>query len=823
MFGLDGRAARRHRRDSRRKGVIGLTVAAMVAVFGLFAIPSANAVHDNGLFELDKNATNNELWTKLGTLAANINATQTTINICQTGTPPAIPPSFTILIDGEKLTVTANNSGSFGGNCPGSKRAYTVTRGTGGTAAAHSGAENVSLLTVAPFENSAGDDWNQVYDQIKLDANDEGDDDKCIALGATECAFLTDPKGITVFNQGSSDIADVDTWSYADFSAPDADEIVNAYAAKYVDANDDQILYFGADRFATNGSKDFGFWFFKTPVAAENFAFTGTHSLGDVLILGTFTGGGATTTIRVYEWVGTGGNASQTGTIDGPNGDFTDCIQDPPLTGPDNGCATVNNTTIPVPWQYIAKGEAQAGQIPSGGFLEGGVNLTAIGLEGCFSSFLAETRSSPSLTAQLKDFTVGSFEACGATVTTTPADDEGTALTDTDDPADGLANAQLGTGAAGVDVTDTATFDVTGVSEWDGNVDFFICGPIDDPATCETGGVAAGSVAVDETTVKATSDVVNLTEAGRYCWRGEFTSTTNGVPDSTDASLGECFEVDPVQPTLSTTAWSSGDATGSAQTTPVSFGDPLYDKAVLGGTAYQPGTDGGDTDYPSINATMDTKAAGTITFTLVGPDGLTTDCTTEATALAGSTGTNPEDVTVDGDADYFTSGFTPDEPGDFHWKASYDGDSPNTLSVTHNDECDETGEDVTVQQLQPTMDTAQEFVPNDSATINVAAGAGDLDGNVVFKLYVDDATCTDPPAYTSTAQAVSDTDDAGDVTLSDTVSSDNSTAYTVDGTTFDWVVEFTSNTSAHLDVTSGCGNETSSIAIDNGVTQPSTP
>ena len=35
---------------------------------------------------------------------------------------------------------------------------------------------------------------------------------------------------------------------------------------------------------------------------------------------------------------------------------------------------------------------------------EGGINLTELGLEGCFSTFLAETRSSPEITAVLKDF-----------------------------------------------------------------------------------------------------------------------------------------------------------------------------------------------------------------------------------------------------------------------------------------------------------------------------------------------------------------------------------------------------------------------------------
>jgi hypothetical protein len=301
---------------------------------------------------------------------------------------------------------------------------------------------------------------------------------------------------------------------------------------------------------------------------------------------------------------------------------------------------------------------------------------------------------------------------------------------------------------------------------------------------------------------------------GRYCWRGDFTSETEGVPNASDSSATECFEVKPLTPALDTNAV---DAAGDPQTDDVPFGSPVYDKAVLSGTANQPGDDGPEATYPSINATNGAAADGTITFTLYGPG----DCTTVAT---GTSGTNPETgVAVEGDDSYFSSGFTPDAPGDFHWVASYSGSSPNTNGTDHNTDCTDTDEDVTVEQLQPTMDTEQEFVPNDSATITVEAGAGDLSGDVVFKLHVDDTDCSDAAAYESDPIAVSDTDDVGDTSLSDTVSSDNTTAYKVNGTTFSWVVTFTSNTDAHLDVTSGCGNETSSITVDNGVQQPAAP
>src|SRR5262249_46738299 len=63
-----------------------------------------------------------------------------------------------------------------------------------------------------------------------------------------------------------------------------------------------------------------------------------------------------------------------------------------------------------VPWSFIDKSRNTG---PAAGeFLEEGVNLSALGLGGCFSSFLAETRSSQSPTATLSDFVIGSFNTC---------------------------------------------------------------------------------------------------------------------------------------------------------------------------------------------------------------------------------------------------------------------------------------------------------------------------------------------------------------------------------------------------------------------------
>jgi len=69
-------------------------------------------------------------------------------------------------------------------------------------------------------------------------------------------------------------------------------------------------------------------------------------------------------------------------------------------------------------WAYTPKGGTACNLGPcdaaQGAFYEGGIDLTALNLQGeCFSSFLLETRSSQSVTAVLKDFAFGNFQQCG--------------------------------------------------------------------------------------------------------------------------------------------------------------------------------------------------------------------------------------------------------------------------------------------------------------------------------------------------------------------------------------------------------------------------
>ena len=680
-------------------GIVGAVLAAM---------PSP------ALFELDKDATNDNKSDAVGylntTIAASAAGGSVQMNVCQIlayGTAPnvinyAAPVAGeTVLLRDERMTLTNNQSGNFGGNCAGTKQIYTVTRAAGSPQ--QKGGDNVtariSVLRTPNAAGVAGPDWNQIRAAVAADPTT-----KCTTLSLVECAFIEDGIGPSIFIGGNTkDHIDFPSWSHTTGGSPDKGEILNAYAAKAIapvgnSEAGDQIIYFGMDRWAVDGSTDIGFWFLKNAVVAcpdtnaveacanvPAGSFAGQHAVGDILVLGTFTQGGATSQIRVFRWVGSGGNQAS-GTVQGPEATLGDCL---PSGFSNSGCATVNNSTIEVWPTYTFKGDDRSSWAPAGGFFEGGINLTDLGLAGCFSTFIAETRSAPELTAVLKDFALGSFEACGSGLSTTPGD--GTAgagnVALTDHNANTIPDVSIGTGS--VNVRDRAVLGVTGVDTWSGFLKFWLCGP-DDLAptpgkTATTCTVAAGGtqigpaagLAVNQTSGTAVtggrliiSDSAEVTKAGNYCWRSQFISTTSGVPGATENAPGECFEVLPKDPSISTSA-----------TATVVSGGALDDTATLTGTANKPGS-------PVINPTTPGgPATGTITFKLYGPS---------ATAVCNDSGANANlvgssVVNVSGDSGtgsppkvYKASGatvsgtFSPTTVGTYYWVASYSGDSPNT-------------------------------------------------------------------------------------------------------------------------------------------------
>lgn len=413
---------------------------------------------------------------------------------------------------------------------------------------------------------------------------------------------------------------------------------------------------------------------------------------------------------------------------------------------------------------------------------EAAVDLTATigGGGGCLTlaNTIPSTVTGNSDSADYKDtilVTVPPLSNCTSTTVTTPKDGAGA-----DIPAAGLS---IGTGVAAV--KDSALVSIQGgTATPSGSVAFSLC-KVDSPGLCGSGGTSVGSTSLSGASYPQTvvSPTAYVTSAGRYCWRAVFTGdSANSIPGSSDSRANECFTVNPVTPTLSTSAGAD-----------VNLGQAVTDSATLAGTATQPAN-------PVINLTGTGGAAagGTITFKLYGPS--STGCGTLVY-------TSPT-VAVSGNNTYNSPApqFVPTAAGNYHWVAVYSGNAPNTNTVTHNADCTDTDEDVTVTSVPSSMSTAQQWVPNDSATVSATAG-GNMTGTVSFTLYPS-SDCTGTAVFTE-SKSVSGASPQ-------TVNTSNTTAVTASGP-FSWKVSYDSTNSAQEDIGAKC-TETSSVTINNGST-----
>jgi hypothetical protein len=245
------------------------------------------------------------------------------------------------------------------------------------------------------------------------------------AIPRTSPFPIQDPAPLTIFTTGGSkDINDVSQWRHKSGSVPDKDNILQAVAtALPLPSGGGTAIYFAASRFDNSGDAQLGFWFFQQSVAPQNNGTFGpgagqvaNHVDGDLLLLVNFEGGGLVPTIQAYKWQGgvNGGPVLVSGGL------ITGECGVGPNAGNFDACAITNPaaSNAPASWNYVPKSGAP-GVFPPQAFFEGGVKLSAIfGANApCFSSFLAETRSSSSITATLKDFAEGSFNLCKISVT----------------------------------------------------------------------------------------------------------------------------------------------------------------------------------------------------------------------------------------------------------------------------------------------------------------------------------------------------------------------------------------------------------------------
>ncbi|MEO7937942.1 MAG: hypothetical protein ABIR55_04915 [Burkholderiaceae bacterium] len=255
------------------------------------------------------------------------------------------------------------------------------------------------------------DDWDGVF-------NLYGATGGVAVAGAGETFVIDSQNGEAGFSgQSNKDIDEVNTWIYDNAKVtPDKDNITNAYAKAYtIDGH--LVVYFGADRLSNSGDAALGFWFFRNsvglgPKSGRSGPFTGTHAVGDVLVQVDYFNGGSQSRIEIFKWVASGGDVSthlQRVGVPATSNGTTVC------NALHTACATSNAGNTPSPWAYSPKSGA-ANVFPYTSFFEAGIDVTELIGEVCFSSFMAETRTSHSETAELKDFALGDFDLCSIDV-----------------------------------------------------------------------------------------------------------------------------------------------------------------------------------------------------------------------------------------------------------------------------------------------------------------------------------------------------------------------------------------------------------------------
>ncbi|MDU0314465.1 Ig-like domain-containing protein [Phycicoccus sp. M110.8] len=603
----------------------------------------------------------------------------------------------------------------------------------------------------------------------------------------------------TTFTTGAKDLDDIAAgWRCVGANnVTNKGDIQNGYTAVYSDTSFSPphlILYFGMEKNTPNGDNNMGIWFLQDANVAcqgggggNGNAFSGHHVDGDILLVAAFLNGGSNPQISAYKWVGGAGGALNT----------TAVVTGTSCGGSATICATTNSATVTTPWQTV-NNKTQGTSLGADQFYEGGVDLTANGLDRdsagnpiCVNRFVFNTRSSQSLTASLYDYAEGNVTTCGTSSIATSLRQQ---LGDTQTPStDTNLEPPNNTVTLPAKVYDTSTITSTlgtpagtvTYSLWTDNT----CKTAStDPTFTRGGNTATVTVAGDGSVPPSPSLVFSA--ADNYWWQAQFVPGAGSrLTGSTSACASEPLVVQKPSPDLSTQASAS-----------VVLGNSISDVARITGGYFPSGG----------------IAPGTVTFKLYGPFAAdatitSTSCVDAGTGAnlitaAGST-TNATRVT-DTTASATSASYTPTSPGKYAWVGSYSGNAQNNAA---SGACGDANESVIVTKAPASLTTAQSWRPQDSVTVTASVG-GTPTGDVTFSLFAN-STCTGTAAYSET------------VTLSGAGTAVTANAkFSVTAAsagTYYWLVSYAGDAN-HLGISGTCGDENSTLAIDNGgtVTSP---
>src|SRR2546427_2011692 len=448
----------------------------------------------------------------------------------------------------------------------------------------------------------------------------------CGGIGQPDGWVNDGPHGAdaTTFTTGSKDILDIANagWQCTPSNnLTPKDDILHAYsfaainpfATSMPNRQGHTFLYAAFERFANNGAGDIGLWLLQDPTVGCSstkgaVSFSGAHQVNDTLIVAEFSTGGSVTTLNAFRWTGSG-LASITAT------GGADCTTS---GSGDNFCAVSNAVSISTPWPTQDKTSGSNTLAPAE-FLEIGIDLSAVYPSNlpCVNKFLFDTRTSPSTTATLMDYAIGSVVTCTTSSITTSVSPTPIAL--------------------GSSASDTATV-TNAISSFavQGTVTFNAYASLSD-CTAGTNSVFTDTKSVSGSSpLSVTSAPFTPTAPGTYYWIAAYApaSSRNGTPAST--TCGDSNEILVV--------------IGSSITTSVSP-TPI----TLGGSA---------TDTATVTVTSGGTVGGTVTFNAYAS---LSDCTagtnSKFTDTKSVSGSSPLSVT--------SAPFTPTAAGTYYWIPAY--------------------------------------------------------------------------------------------------------------------------------------------------------
>ncbi|MEO7761552.1 MAG: choice-of-anchor D domain-containing protein [Casimicrobiaceae bacterium] len=203
----------------------------------------------------------------------------------------------------------------------------------------------------------------------------------------------------------------------------------------------------------------------------------------------------------------------------------------------------------------------------------------------------------------------------------------------------------------------------------------------------------------------------------------------------------------------------------------------------------------GNTVSDSATLSGGSAPTGTITFTLFGPNNATCTGTAAFTSAA---------IPVNGNGNYGSGNFAPNQAGTYLWIASYTGDANNNAVAGA---CGAQGESVVVTKAVTSITTIGN--PTSGAVVGAnlsdsgkLSGGFSPTGTINFTLYgPNDGTCSGPPAFTSAPVNVN-----GNGTY-------QSTAFTGAGVgTYTWIAMYSGDAN-NLGSTTACGDQLETIRV----------